>query len=122
VKNRIVLPLVLVLVAGCGRDHQKDYSVAAMIQDLKHPDPDVRYTATEVLGKYGPEAKEAVPALIQALKDPNRNVRIGATYALAELGADAKDAVPALKTALKDREKDVRDGAAYSLKRIQGAK
>src|SRR5690348_7373053 len=64
---RILATLLLaVLAAGCGKA-KKDYTVEQMIKDLKDPDHDVRYTAAEVLGDYGPKAKTAVPALREAL-------------------------------------------------------
>jgi HEAT repeat protein len=121
--RKVVILLALpVLLLGCATNTKKDYSVPAMIADLKHSDPDVRYTAVSTLGKYGPAAQSAVPALVKVLKDPDRNVRIGVTYALAKIGTAAKDAAPALKAALKDPDKDVRDGAAYALTQLQGNK
>src|SRR5215207_8890844 len=107
-----------VRVVGCG--HKKpDYSVAAQTQSLTDDNPDVRETAATVLGKYGTEAKEAVPALAAALKDKDKHVRRSAAYALARIGRDASDAIPSLKEALNDPDPKLREAAAYALKEIQ---
>jgi HEAT repeat protein len=119
--KKLLLICLVAAAAGCGgKQDTKDYSVPALIADLKAADPDTRYTAANVLGKYGPEARSAVPALTEALRDPNKNVRAGAAYALAEIGADALSAQPALKSATRDGDKDVRDAAAYALRQLQG--
>jgi len=112
-----VLILVL-LIAGCGKK-PKSYSVESMTEDLKDPDPGIRYTAVETLGSYGRKAESAVPALIETLKDEDKNVRMQAAYSLAEILPAGQTAIPALKEALKDKEPLVRNAAAYSLNRIR---
>jgi HEAT repeat protein len=113
-----ILICLAVLAAGCG-SKQQDYSVQGQIEGLKHKDPDIRSTAATVLGKYGAEAKEAVPALTATLKDEDKHVREAAAYALAGIGRDAREALPALKEALKDRDPQVRAAAAHAVKAIQ---
>jgi HEAT repeat protein len=117
----LFLAAALSATVGCGNARRIDHSVPSLVKTLKEdPDPDMRYWAAESLGKFGPEAKSAVPDLIAALKDESKMVRMGAAYALGEVG-DA-DAVPALQTAGNDPEKQVRDAAAHALKQLQKAK
>jgi len=117
--KRLMVICLIVLLAGCGKKDQTDYSVPGLIGQLKDKDPDMRYSAARSLGRYGAEAKPAIPALVEALKDESPMVRMGAAYGLGDIGPDAKDAVPALKQALKDRDKKVIEAAAYALKRIE---
>ena len=107
-------------VTGCDlSDKAIDYARQGQIKALQDKDPDVRCTAATVLGKYGPEAKEAVPALTAALKDEDKHVREAVAYALGRIGPDARDAIPSLKETLKDKNAPVRQAAAYALKEIQ---
>ena len=119
-KKLWVLVVALVLV-GCGKK-EKSYSVQSMMTDLKDTNSGVRYTAAEVLGNYGPEAKDAVPLLIGALKDEDKYVRMRAAYSLAEMGPEAETAIPALKEASRDKEKLVREAAVYAVKQLQSKK
>ncbi len=97
--------------------------VAALIEDLKDEDEEVRRDAAAALGDIGPAAaknKDAVPALIVALKkDEDEEVRRNAATALGKIGpvaAKNKDAVPALIIALKkDVDEEVRRNAAIAL-------
>jgi HEAT repeat protein len=108
----------MISFAGCSRK-KPDYSVAGQMKALKDDDPDVRNTAATVLGRYGAEAKEAVPALVESLKDKDKHVRRSAAYSLARFGRDANDAIPALKESLQDEDPKVREAAAYAIKEIQ---
>ena len=116
----MILVGLLAVTAGCGKN--EDYSVNGLDEKLKSPDPNVRYEAARKLGKYGAEAKGAVPDLVAALKDPDETVRMGAAYALGDIGREASEALPALKQALNDKDRGVREAAAYALKRVQGKK
>src|SRR5262245_11002688 len=116
--------LILVLLAfqiattGCRDPRRVEYSVPSLVTTLKEDkDPNMRYWAAESLGKFGPEARSAVPDLITALKDENKMVRMGAAYALGSIGS--ADAATALQEAGKDPEKEVRDAAATALKQVQ---
>jgi HEAT repeat protein len=119
----LIVPAVCVAAAlavcttGCGK--KQDYSVSGQMDALTHEDPDVRSTAATVLGKYGADAKEAVPGLVALLKDKDKHVRRSAAYALARFGKDASDAIPGLKEALRDEDPKVREAATYALKEIQ---
>jgi len=61
----------------------------------------VRPRVAAVLGKMGPEAKDAIPALIKVVADKNPLARREALFALAGIGA-GKEAVPAAIKALDD--------------------
>jgi hypothetical protein len=117
----IGLHILIVGSAGCGKDPPKeDYSVSGFVTQLKDKDPNMRYSAARSLGKFGPEAKAAIPALVESLKgDESPLVRMGAAYALGDMGADAAEALPALKQAANDRDPEVRKAAAYAVKHIQ---
>lgn len=59
--------------------------VPAMISLLKDNEWEMRRGAAWILGKVGPEAKDAVPALTEALKDPNPAVQTRAKEALQKI-------------------------------------
>ena len=58
---------------------------------------------TETLGRFGADAKPAIPYLIEIVSDKNEpdQVRIGAAVGLAQIGTEAKVAIPKLKEILK---------------------
>ena len=114
----VVLLVLQTAGTGCRDPRRVEHSVPSLVTTLKEDkDPNMRYWAAESLGKFGPEARSAVPELIAALKDENKMVRLGAAYALGAIGST--DAVAALQEAGKDPEKEVRDAAATALKQIQ---
>jgi len=59
--------------------------VPSMISLLKDDDWEMRRGAAWILGKVGPEAKDAVPALTEALNDSNPAVRTNAAEALKKV-------------------------------------
>jgi len=59
----------------------------AMIELLRHPDPDQRKLAADILGQM--ESRQAEEPLIAALEDSDVNVRVSAAEALARIGGDA---------------------------------
>ena len=81
---------------------------------LKDPNPELRRTAAQSLGKIG--RKEAAPALIAALRDPDASVRRQAAWALGMIGEDAlgPDRSP-LAELLFDTDPAVREAAATAL-------
>jgi HEAT repeat protein len=91
--------------------------IPALIEALKDRDGDVRRWAMELLGEFGPEAREAVPALIQLLKSPvDQEWAMGI---LGRIGPDARDAVPALtEVLLKHPNAGVRKIASDALGKI----
>jgi hypothetical protein len=75
-------------------------AVPALVQTLQDPDPAVRLTAVEVLGRMGADARDAVPHLVRLLDDPNLAVRKAAARTLGRIGPAAHEAVPALMKSL----------------------
>ena len=65
--------------------------------------------AAELLGRIGPEARQAVPALMEAMKAPDSVLCACAIEALGEIGPDAKQAIPAIVERLGDH----REAQAY---------
>ncbi len=65
-------------------------AVTALLDVLKDRDKgaQVRANAAYVLGKLGPQAREAVPVLTKALKESDRELRRRAAFALAQLVGD----------------------------------
>ena len=118
--KKFCLVSLAVLLAGCGK--KTDYSVPALIDLLKHKDPEMRSYAARHLKKFGAQAAPAVPALTEALTDEDKNVRMGAAYSLGAIGPLAQTAIPALKQALKDSDQGVRQGADYALKKLEDPK
>lgn len=59
--------------------------VPHMISLLKDDDWEMRRGSAWVLGKVGPDAKDAVPGLTEALNDPNAAVRMKAAEALEKI-------------------------------------
>jgi hypothetical protein len=117
----VAFTLVAVLLPLCStgcRGKKIDYSVSGLILALKDKDPDVRCTAATNLGKYGAEAREAVPALTEALADQDKHVRVAAAYSLGRIGPAATDAVPALREAVKDKDQRLQQAATHALQQI----
>jgi HEAT repeat protein len=115
-----VAPLIGVLTSGAY--HARQDAVNSLIQIgraairpalaiLRHPDPDVRRGAIEVLGKVG--ASEARSALVERLQDSSPDVRRGAVAALGMIGGDG--AVEVLVGALEDPDASVRKEATMML-------
>jgi HEAT repeats len=95
----------------------QDSAISALAKAVKKDESKlVRCMAANVLGSFGPEAKEAVPALAEALKEKNEpgftgpkdspldRVCIAAAISLSRIGPDAKAAVPALLEVVKDSD------------------
>ena len=80
---------------------------------LQDENPRIRQAVAKVLGKLGPDAKQAVPALMAALKDTTKTERQSIAEALGKL--KVKEAIPALIAALKDSDPWVRGSAASAL-------
>jgi hypothetical protein len=111
--RKLAILALILLSVGCRNKDKPDYSVSGLMTQLKDKNPDTRYSTARGLGKYGVEAKPAVPALTETLKDENAMVRMGVAYALGDIGADAKEAVPALKEMSNDGDKTVRRPTPY---------
>jgi HEAT repeat protein len=57
-------------------------AIPEAVAALRDPDFRVRLVAAQVLGRFGPVAREGVPALCQALEDSNPQVEKAAGEAL----------------------------------------
>ena len=81
--------------------------VPAMIALLKDEVWEMRRGAAWLLGKLGPDAKDAIPALTRALKDPNASVRKKAEEALMKIkGEKATEELDSLNSGKPvDKEK-----------------
>lgn len=67
--------------------------VPYMISLLKDDEWEMRRGAAWILGKVGPDAKDAVPALTEALKDPNPAVQAKAADALQKIKGENAESV-----------------------------
>ncbi|HEV3119212.1 MAG TPA: HEAT repeat domain-containing protein [Gemmataceae bacterium] len=75
---------------------QADIVLPALIAELKDPSDDVRIQASQLLCKFGKQAKAAVPNLIDNLKSENPEIRRRAAGTLSWIGEEAKPALPLL--------------------------
>lgn len=106
------------LIAGESWAEAVDPSVASYINQLRDPNPKVRYEALDALERMGPQAQPAVPYLIEILKDPSASNRIWAALALGSIARErnSKDmAIPALIAALDDPDANVRANVSVAL-------
>jgi HEAT repeat protein len=65
-------------------------AVPVLVECLGDAEAQVREAAAQTLGKYGTNAKPAIPALEGLFDDPKKYVRIAATNALQEIQAENK--------------------------------
>ncbi|MEQ8787232.1 MAG: HEAT repeat domain-containing protein [Pirellulaceae bacterium] len=94
-------------------------AVPRLIEIIKDPHDDARYTAIWVLEAIGPSAKPAVPALIEILKTDNEVERLAAIRALERIGSEASDATPFVIQCLnEDTDGRVRRAAVDFLKAV----
>ena len=89
-----------------------------LIRRLKSPHDVKRIHAGLLLGRMGPEAKEAVPALLELLQDESIQNRRLAAWTLGSIGQGAVEAIPALRAALRDADEGVRKMACEALDKI----
>jgi len=78
-----------------------------------------RRRVADVLSRFGPAAREAVPALIGLVTGADRGIRQQAIFALGSIGPDARAAVPALLEVLGDPDDAARRDAARALGKIR---
>jgi HEAT repeat protein len=97
-----------------------DMAVSALIPMRSHPDPEVRWTVTNVL--HGTERADAIATLIELMDDPNDNVRDWATFALGtQCSLDSSKIRDALRRRLDDNYQEARDEAVWGLaQRLDG--
>jgi HEAT repeat protein len=110
--------LVCSIVAGCYLDvppADPDIVSARLVELLTDPDPDMRRTAAEALGKIGRQSSKA--GLVSALHDREARVRAAAALSLGRLGD--RESGPALVESLSDPAEVVRRAAALALGEIE---
>jgi HEAT repeat protein len=66
-------------------------AIPSVVKALKDGDARVRRTAAEVLGKFGPLARQAIPALREALGDDDAEVRENASLAILNILSSKKE-------------------------------
>ena len=113
-KPLLAAALVLLSV-GSAYAFDGERTIRELVDDLGHPDREVRREAAYLLDRMGAEASEAVPALVRALGDEDRQVWYHAVQALARVGPAAKEAVPALIRDLEYSSSQVWYRSAYAL-------
>jgi len=89
-----------------------------LIRRLKSPHDVKRIHAGLLLGRMGPEAREAVPTLLELLQDESIQNRRLAAWTLGNIGQGAVEAIPALLVALRDTSEGVRKMAREALDKI----
>jgi HEAT repeat protein len=114
---RFLVPLGLLLAAGCG--HAK--STDELIADLKSGQDRDRIIAIRLLPERKADAEKIVPVMIECLGDRDGGVRLSAAIGLGSFGERAQAAVPELQKAEKDPDARVRRAAGIALARIDPA-
>lgn len=110
----VALTVTACIVSTDHTDPTPEQALPRLLAVLKDPNPDLRRTAAQSLGKIAPS--EAVPALVEALRDRDAGVRRHAAWALGMIGENAlnQDRSP-LVSLLFDADPDVRESAATAL-------
>jgi HEAT repeat protein len=67
------------------RTADADRVIPALIESLKQPDSDIRWSAAIGLGTFGDRAKAAIPALQAVLHDKDARVREAAGKAISRI-------------------------------------
>jgi len=81
--------LVLIdCVTVCGLP--PDTTIASLAETLKQDDAFDRWSAAEILGRFGPQAVDAVPALIDVSTDEKLAVRHEVVRTLGKIGLPAR--------------------------------
>ena len=95
-----------------------DARLQKLIRGLKSPHDLKRIHAGLLLGRMGPEAREAVPTLLQLLQDASAQNRKLAAWTLGYIGQGAVATIPALLVAVQDTDEGVRKMAREALEKI----
>src|SRR5262249_45428409 len=85
------------------------------LKALKHPNPQVRFNAAELLGKLGKSAKFAIPNLKLLLKDESVAVRIKAAEAIWRIDPVDPAALLDVLAAAYDHKEDIVRAAALGV-------
>lgn len=78
-------------ITALGQIHGEPALVVPALLGFLYPDIEARGPAAEALGKFGPEARRAVPALVALLNDNAMGVRASAATALKAIDPEAAD-------------------------------
>ena len=89
-----------------------------LIRRLKSPHDVKRIHAGLLLGRMGPEAREAVPTLLELLHEQSAPNRKLAAWTLGYIGQGAVEAIPALLVTIRDADEGVRKMACEALDKI----
>jgi HEAT repeat protein len=100
-------------------DH--DARLQKLIRRLKSPHDLKQIQAGLLLGRMGPEAREAVPTLLELLQDESVQNRKLAAWTLGSIGQVAVEAIPALLVAVRDTDEGVRKFAREALENIRSS-
>lgn len=92
-----------------------DITVPELANALQRDGAFERARAARALGRFGPQAADAVPALMRALDDPSRVVRSATIAALGRIGPKAKAAIPALASIQDAQLRPLADGAVKEI-------
>ncbi len=87
---------------------EESTDVKTYVKALKDRDAGERLKAAEVLGRFGPDARSAIPNLADALKDQDEGVRKAAAESLQQIGSVPLSQLAKIREALKDQSADVR--------------
>ena len=124
--------LVAAILFPCVRIHAQDAtnrdgsppevrgsrSLEDWISLAKSGTSDLRLEAAKELGRFGLEAKKAVPVLVELLDDGFWATRMEAALSLAKIGPGAKSAVPRLAMSITDCDASVREAAYIALRQM----
>jgi len=119
----VVFPLVAGFMAGLCPAKDADpvllgKSLSQWIEQLKHPDPELRSRAAAVIGRMETKAAPAVEALIRASRDDNREVRMNAVEALGKVAPKSAVAMAAVSERIADADRSTRMEAARAARRM----
>lgn len=102
--------------SGVALESMREAAVPALIQALRHPNPDARGMAAVTLGNLGPAAEDAVPALVAVIQDTNEEPNIRTNAAMAVRGFAPSEILPDLIELLKCEDGIVQYWVAESMR------
>lgn len=99
-------------------DSQSPARVPALLEALRHEEPDIRFGAAQTLGDMGADARPALATLVQALQDRHLGVRLQAARAVWLIDRQVPPVIPVLIEALQGEDEVLRWIAADCLGEI----
>jgi HEAT repeat protein len=100
---------------------EPDVWVPYLVEVLKSPDNQKKWTALQQLAEIGEPASRAVPQVTEMLSsDPNNRLRGQAAITLGEIGPKAGAGLPALSAAQADEYLNVREAASKAIPKVRG--